>query len=1530
MKKWYTTLAAALTLGLSAWAFATDAAGTSDNMPAKRERPRRARTEAPAPHPSAAPARVKGGNDGTKQLYGFGNSNSYDGIFSAYGSNNPGPAAIDKNAAHKRISTQKMDVISAALYEGNVIVASIDNLENIGKVTYTTYVASFDLPAKAWEGGNQNFSYISGIAVPTDLTYDPDTRRIYGCFVNDMKIYGQGEKCSLGYIDPDSFNPLEGPTIVGEIDYMRGITAMADGTLYGIGWDGTLYEINKFNAATTSKGQIDFTNGGAIDYGEDPAAGPWYLLLESAEADWDTGDIYFSFNDNYMDGHIIKFKPENPSSVTRVFRSMYDYGENSEIFSALMFNQRAAAKTAPGKVENLTAAPVGTELKADVKFTMPAKDTDGNDISGQIGWAVNDGTNELATGTADAGAEVATTVTLNTEGFNNIVVTAINGGTASAPVSSRIFAGPDTPMFLDIPDTSVDGLDVTISWELPVGVNQGNLAPLTYRIVRNPGAAVVAEAATGLSFTDHITSDYKTIYSYDITPIAGSKEGETKTGRRVAVGSLFDLPHTDDFTDEVLFNEYPVIDANNDFNTWYLYTSKNRATYSANSNEANDYLCIGPFEMVAGNSYDFEAVAGGHSMNETVAVYAGANPKDASSFSTEIVAPTICNPRVGDEHLKGSFSPTVSGRYYFGIKACSQASTQNLYLYSVKVSGVTSDSPAAPTELTYTAAPKELTLNCVLPTTTLGGQAPANVNKVKVYRDNTLIAEVTENVTDGAAFTYVDKDQVRDGDHMYAIVAVNDRGDGKSASIKTWNGPDTPARPTSVHIWNDIDDPTIVHLTWDAPTKGVHGGYINPDELTYYVDYLLLSGASGLADAGNNCSYDLKLNPENVEKQSIISCSVYATNAQGNSGRDGWTTRSTFVGPAIDLPLHESFANGSLKSGVWSGESIEETKVLFQALWDTTTDEVTGIESQDGDSYMLALTTYEDNCGYRMRAPRVSLDGASNPTLVFYYAYTAYAKTFDIEVLVDDQPARTLRPMDLNPDNAGKWIRVEVPLDEFKTNKYIQIAFTGTSDIAAQAFIMLDNISILDLKEHDLTLKSFITPTKALPNNDSELTVTVRNSGSKEAKGNDYDIVVKFNGQEIARGHGDDIAPDAEAVFTFTHTPPMTAPETSTYQAAIEYDIDENPADNATAVISIPVEMPDLPAPRQLEAQSVNGATLKWTAPDADAIPGETVTETFDTYPAFSISDIGNWTTYDGDGCNTVILATSLGVLDYPHIGEPMAWQVIDPDKALILHGAWYCRSGSQMLVSFQAARTSTREVKSDDWLISPQLSGRAQRITFFARAGMSTYAPEVIDIMYSTGGNNPEDFKPLAQDVEVPYASDWVEFTYNLPEGTRHFAIVHKSFNKMAVLLDDVTYSPAGATKPQANILGYYIYRDGIRINQQPIDALTYIDNDVEEGTEYTYHVSAAWNLGESPVSNPVKVTAAAALATVAVPVFNVSVIDRTIHIEGTHGTHATVFTPSGMTAGSALLTPAADITVAPGIYIVRVGNRAVKVAVK
>ena len=1084
-----------------------------------------------------------------------------------------------------------------------------------------------------------------------------------------------------------------------------------------------------------------------------------------------------------------------------------------------------------------------------------------------------------------------------------------------------------------MPTAMADGNSVTIFWDEPYPEHNGNLGDVTYRVTRAPGDVVVEEAATTTSVTDIIDSDIKTLYTYTVTPVAAGVEGTPKSARPIYVGELLTLPYADDFTDELLFGQYPIVDANKDLNTWYVNTQRGRAVYPSNSNKANDYLLIGPFQLEAGHSYNFEMTADGHNVPEIVAAYVTTSTKISENDITEIIPETICNPALRVENLSGEYVPTESGRHYFAIKACSDANSQNLYIYNVKVSGTSPLSPAQPTQVEGIGGENDYTIKCVLPQTTLDGSAPAAITSVVIYRDNQKLEEVTENVADGQPFSYTDTKEATVGEHTYRIAAVNAVGEGLAARHTGWRGADTPEPPSNLRIWQDLNDPTILHFSMDAPQKGIHGGYINPDQLTYYVDYLSLEIGSGLVKGGTSPNFELYLQSEQVAKPTLIACSVYAENIHGNSGRAGWNTKSAYIGPAKELPLRESWPNGTQKSGIWYGENLGQRKNSFEALWDCSMGTESGVSSQDADGYMMSLHTYYENMGYRLNMPRVSVAEAENPTLVFYYRYSKDAREFNLEVIVDDQPITTLKQYELPASDINKWIRQEISLSQYKANKYIQLAVSGRAGAIANDVVSIDNVSIIDLKDKDLSIMSGEAPVKMIPNEDIGVTIDLRNSGRTAVSSSDYEIVMTLNDREVARRAGFDLDHDEATSCVLAYTPQVTDPETGVFKVSVEFADDMNKADNEWSSDAVKLSLPDYPAPRDLKATPVDGVTLEWTAPDKSEMPAEQVTETFDDREAFSISDFGDFTLYDGDEAPTVKMATALGVLNYPHIGEPMAWQIMNPDAAAIINGAWYARSGEQFAVSFQACFANTREKDSDDWLISPELNGEAQKISFFARAGMSAYAPEIMDVKYSTTGNSPEDFEDLATDVEVPYASDWVEFEYRLPAGAKYFAIVHKSFDKLAILLDDVTYSPVGSVAPEITLEGYNIYRDGVLITEQPVSGERYVDNTTEEGKEYGYHVSAVWNVGESRVSNLATVSAGAGVANVAVDASSIRILGghNSVRVLGAEGLDIRVITPSGATVTAVKANgPAVEMPVSPGIYVVTAGKTAAKVMVR
>ncbi|MDE6392859.1 MAG: choice-of-anchor J domain-containing protein [Muribaculaceae bacterium] len=1524
MKHWHTTLAAtalgSAAIALTAIAATTDTARTPDMSELARQRAeRRQNTTPPAKH---APLRIMGGADGTKPLYGM-NLDDYDSYIYSYDGplvNYSGPAQIKANGQHVKLSNTQIRTQAGCYYEGTFI--SIFRNWSSNLVEYAFY------DPETWQTvGNQiNYTFSSDNVFPSDVTYDPTTKRLYGCFLENTGT-GFDIGTNFGYIDltPELENWDEPVKVIKDIGLkMHGMASTVDGTIYGIGVDKKLYQINKINGSLTEIGTIDFKKS--------PSS--FYLGYDSAEIDYDTNQIYFSYIDDECDSFIVKIDPATAKSELVADYGYWSGGTGScDPFPSIFFKQTAApANGTPSKVNGLEIKPSGTDLAADLTFTMPALDTDGGELSGDITWNVAVGETIVGTGTAAPDMEVKAHVEVAERGLTTFVVYASAGENEGTPEAKTIFIGNDTPVIPSSPMVATDGKNVQILWDAAEPEHEGGqMAPPTYMVVRHPDNHLVAEATPDTRINDVLESEYKTCYTYSITPSSGGFTGESQSSRPFYGGEIFALPHTDSFTDEILFRQYPAIDANGDYNTWWIDTNRGAAVYSSGSTTADDYLCIGPFEMTAGSKYNFEMTADGHSVPESVAVSVGTDKADSSTFDLEIIPQTTLSPQLGAMRLNGSFIPEESGRYYFGIHALSPGGRQNIYIYDINVTETGSGAPAAPAGLTATATSlEEMTLKCTLPEKTLGGEK-ANLTSVAIYRDNVLLEEVTEGVSDGAEFIWKDTNVASGGSHKYNVSAVNAAGVGDPASCSGWWGIDRPAMPTNFRVYEDLETPGLVHATWDVPTQGINGGYIDPSAIEWSLDWLSLGPAGSGEKYTMNNSYDVQFPEAAVAEQDIVAFSLYGRNYAGISDRDGKVTRSTYIGPALTLPMRESWKGFTYKSGIWAGEALKDKEELFESLWDISDGTHSGLTSQN-DNCMYALSTSVDGGGYRARSPRLTIGDEANPTLVFYFMHKPEAADFYVEVAIDDQPMTLFHEINLADKEAGKWHRIEISLEELRNAKYFQFGFVGHALTAANEFCCIDNLSVLDLKANDLTFMDLTGPTKSDVNDSFDIVASIRNSGSASVSGKDYTVRLTAGGETIAEKEGVNLAADQDADIVFEITPTVADPKEMAFSVEIVYAADENQSDNKGGLVEVAIIHNSFPTVRDLSANTENGVTLFWNEPSEDEILPESVTDSFETYQTFSINNLGDWKLYDGDGCPTVVMTTVLGQLDYPNIGAAMAWQVMDPTQANILSAAWYPRNGSQMLVAFQACANGGRDVESNDWLISPELHGCAQRISFVACSGMSAYSPEIVDILYSTSGTDIEDFVKVAENVEIPYnAADWTEFMFDLPEGARHFAIVHKTRGQLALMIDDVTYIPAGAERQALTLTGYNVYRDGVRITDSPISETTYTDNDVVKGQTYKYQVSAMWDKGESPLCEAYSAEAGSGVAGVSGDDIRIRAMAGTVRVTGAEGFGIEIYTTAGMRVASVKAESAVtDIRVAPGTYIVRAGMKTAKVLVR
>ena len=115
--------------------------------------------------------------------------------------------------------------------------------------------------------------------------------------------------------------------------------------------------------------------------------------------------------------------------------------------------------------------------------------------------------------------------------------------------------------------------------------------------------------------------------------------------------------------------------------------------------------------------------------------------------------------------------------------------------------------------------------------------------------------------------------------------------------------------------------------------------------------------------------------------------------------------------------------------------------------------------------------------------------------------------------------------------------------------------------------------------------------------------------------------------------------------------------------------------------------------------------------------------------------------------------------------------------------------SGAQYLMSM-CIMPNDDISQTDHWLISPQLDGSAQNIRFYARIITTNYGPETFEILTSSTDNAPENFTKIAdvssEDLE------WALYSFDLPAGTKYFAIRHTSTDVFAMFIDDVMYNKA------------------------------------------------------------------------------------------------------------------------------------------
>ena len=212
--------------------------------------------------------------------------------------------------------------------------------------------------------------------------------------------------------------------------------------------------------------------------------------------------------------------------------------------------------------------------------------------------------------------------------------------------------------------------------------------------------------------------------------------------------------------------------------------------------------------------------------------------------------------------------------------------------------------PAATTDLAFNfdGSSTDGTITFTVPTTTYDGTPLSGNVIMRVWLDGEVLVNYA-TVAPGS--TQSISSQVTNDNHYVYVLFQNEGGFSPVNNLYVFAGYDTPLPVTNLTF--TVED-GVSHLTWDAPTTGVNGGYL--ENLTYNV--VRMPGNVLVADHQSACEFSETL-PTKMERYYYI---VTPFNADGKQG-DEAISNAILTGSAFMPPYYDDFSDPSTRD-LWT------------------------------------------------------------------------------------------------------------------------------------------------------------------------------------------------------------------------------------------------------------------------------------------------------------------------------------------------------------------------------------------------------------------------------------------------------------------------------------------------------------------------------------------------------------------------------------------------------------------------------------
>lgn len=906
----------------------------------------------------------------------------------------------------------------------------------------------------------------------------------------------------------------------------------------------------------------------------------------------------------------------------------------------------------------------------------------------------------------------------------------------------------------------------------------------------------------------------------------------------------------DDFTEGMehadFERHFEVIDANGDGRSWGLYNYSDdfysKCAYLLYPLEegflagtpgratADDWLVSRAIKLEGGKYYNVSMDASlfldgtEHLLEVRIGEY-----NDEDGMDQVVIPATTVNTKAR-KHINGWFQAPGDGLYYIGVHAISdraKCAPGYLFVDNIAMDAARSgNEPGEVNNVEFTNDPNGTTMvdiSFILPTTDISGSKLSGTVDVTVRRGDKTIGTFAGK-RPGEKVTFKD-DADDEGEATYSFVVKNSAGAGREYLTSHYAGFVEPEAPVITSVTEE-STAGRVKITWTAPTKDLNGNAINQSLLRYDIyDFSTEELVCIAYDVkGTSYSVDVPLHHGGQSAALLVMTAAFNGKVSAPAGSD-----MLIVGTPYKFPYSYSFVESLTDESVLGADSDEN--VAWRML-----DDFSDPKSQDGDGGYISMIGTQPGQKGRLYTGKIDLTDAKRP-LVSIYTYVYPDDENEIEISVIDcqnEQKTSVGSFNLIGKRVG-WNRLMLPITEF-AGKTVKICFECR--INSHGYIPLDNLSIYDLPETDLSVELLSASQYASADEDYEVEAKVINTGHK--------TISKYNVRLYCEGKCVDevsinspIASMKDASVLLSGRFSAVSAEMPSFHVEVETEGDQNSDNNRTAPFTITFLAPNHPTVTTLVAQeTADDVTLTWQAPDLSKAAPEESFEDFESYAAFTTKLDGGWTMYDGDkgyvgGYNGVSM---------PVDQTQQAWWTMTSDAPY----NFVPTLGKSSLVQMFTVNSGGSPIKNDDWLISPELYGGRQTVEFWARSINVDYGYDTFEVYYSLTDNSPASFRKIMYETSLEEV--WEQFFVSLPDGAKYFAIRCTSENCLNMMLDNITYIAKGTPK-EYKLIGYNVYRNDTKLNDEPLTGCSFKTS--RELERDSYFVTAVYDRGESVASN-------------------------------------------------------------------------------